>query len=528
MKRISSLLLMGVFLCAGLWSARAAEEFGDEMALYMNDYRRLTVSNPTRIAIGNPSVLDVSNPTKSEIVLTPKAPGKTTLVIWDSFGENSYVVNVYAEDMREVKRRVDNVIKELNLPDVFTRASDEEARVILLGEVKTAQDRERVTTALGDLVKKTVDLLRVKEEEAVIEIDVQILELDKDATRTLGVTWPGAISMTEVGSPAIQDIGTKMSTFFKVLNYQRNVFEWQLDFLIKEGKAKVLSRPRLACQSGKEAELLVGGEKPVMTTQVVSGGGATTEVDYKEYGIKLKVKPIVNDERRIKLGLNVEVSEIGDAEILGAADAPTARAYPLIKRNVATELFLSDGQTLAIGGLMKQKKEDDVTRLAGLSEIPVLGLLFRQREVKTGGGSGERGNMELFITLTPKIVSDRRAADKQEQDERVQRYDAGQIDPTVTGPARNYVAAVQQRVMSSMSYPTSAREAGFEGIVKLGLRVSYAGVLLESRISASSGYKTLDDHALAVAQSIPQYPPFPSTLEQKDIWVEVPIVFRLD
>ena len=73
--------------------------------------------------------------------------------------------------------------------------------------------------------------------------------------------------------------------------------------MIYEGKAKILSRPKLACQSGKEASLLVGGEKPNMTTQVsgTSGGGSSNTVEYKEYGIKLKMAPTLNSDGKIIL-----------------------------------------------------------------------------------------------------------------------------------------------------------------------------------------------------------------------------------
>ncbi len=379
-------------------------EMEDELKLYLGETKAISVNSPTRIAIGNPNIADVTNVTKNEITLMPKAVGSTTLVFLDNFGEQSYKVKVFSENIYEIKRRVDNLLGKLNIPQVYTQAQEEEAKLFLLGRVKTAQDRERISIVLGALKDKTVDLIEVREEEAVVEIDVQILELNKDAASTLGFTWPGSITLTEAGSPGI--LGSKWSTLFKVLNLQRGAFSWTLDALIQEGKARVLSRPRLACQSGKEAELLVGGEKPIFTTSVASTtGDAGTEVEYKEYGIKLKIKPTVTEEARIKLALNVEISEVGAAETIGSAAAPTAKAYPLSKRNASTELFLSDGQTMAIGGLKKQRNEEDVSKVAGLGNLPLLGVLFRKTAIKSGGGAGGRGDVELFITLTPSIIS---------------------------------------------------------------------------------------------------------------------------
>jgi hypothetical protein len=72
---------------------------------------------------------------------------------------------VFAENTVELKRRIDNMLSKLNLPDVRTSAEDEEGKVVLLGTVKRAADRERIVTALGPLKDKTIDLIVVKEEE---------------------------------------------------------------------------------------------------------------------------------------------------------------------------------------------------------------------------------------------------------------------------------------------------------------------------------------------------------------------------
>lgn len=510
----------------------ALDETAEELKLYLGEAKIISVSRPTRIAIGNPDIADVTNVTKSEITINPKAVGTTTLVFWDSFGEQSYKVKVFVESMDEIKRRVDNLLRSLNLPDVYTKAAEEEGRVILLGKVKDPQDRERIKVVLGALLKeKTTDLIEVKEQELAVEIDVHILELNKDATSTLGLTWPSSISLIEKNSPGITG-GTKFSTLFKILNLQRGTasgaspFAFKLDTLIQEGKARILSRPRLACQSGKEAELLVGGEKPIMTTNVVSSvSGGSTNVEYKEYGIKLKIKPTVTEERRIKLGLNVEVSDVGEAEVLGDAASPSARAYPLSKRNASTELFLNDGQTMAIGGLIKQKTEEDLRKFPWLADIPVLGLFFRQRITKTGKGFGSRDDVELFITLTPQIMRETQEVTEVKKNTTASSPVSSE---TLSDPLAGYAKVIQRRILEHLTYPSSAKEAGFQGTVKLSLRLSYAGELLEAQVKSSSGYKILDDNAISVAKAVTAYPPFPTSIEQKELWIEVPIVYQLD
>jgi len=527
-----SALFVGNSFCASTSSTSVSPD--EVVKLIVGEPWVIPVNGLIRVAIGNPVVVDVGNVSKNEMTVEPKSPGTTTLVFWDLYGEQSYKLKVFAEDIGEAKRRMDNLLEKLSLPGVYTKAEEEEGKVLLLGEVKTPQDLERITLALGVLKNKTVDLIKVKELETAIEIDVQVLELNKDATKTLGLQNPlmSQISVTEVGTQAITAAGAPWAKLFNVLNLNRGAFNWTLDALVKEGKAKVLSRPRLACQSGKEAELSVGGEKPVFTTQVASAGGQGTAVEYKEYGLKLKIKPTVTAENRVKVALNIEISEIGTAEVIGSADAPTAKAYPLTKRTIITELYLDDGQTLAVGGLIKQKLEEDVVRTPWFSEIPVLGLLFRKKTTTVGGGDGQRGNMELFVTLTPQIVGVQDNSVKENNDLKPTKafinLSTPDLDQNMPENLKKYAGIVQRRVLDNLSYPVSAKEVGFQGMVKLGLHLSYVGDLMDVVIRKSSGYNILDDNALAAVRKVAPFPPFPDSMDKKDIWIDIPVTYQLD
>jgi pilus assembly protein CpaC len=551
MKRAFALSNLGV-ICLGIIlccvHCLANDNVEEELHLYLGDIKVIPVNNPTRIVLGNPAVADITDTKKSEITLSAKSVGSTTLVIWDNFGEQAYLVKVFAENMQEIKRRIDKLLSRLQLPNVSTQAEDEEGKVLILGTVKTETDKARIETAIGTLQGKYLDLVQVKEEEAVVDIEVQVLELDRDATNTLGFTWPGGISISETGTPGTAvsavtavgtvgttggtAIGTKWQYLFKVTNLSRTAFSWTLDALIQEGKARILSRPSLACQSGKEAELVVGGEKPVITTAVQGSTTSSTSVDYKEYGIKLKIKPTVSDDNRIKLVLNVEVSEAAAAaEIIGATSAPTAKAYPLTKRTISTEVFVNDNQTLAIGGLMKRKEEEVLRKVPFFGDIPLLGIFFRKRVSYLGGGYGEKGNTELFITLTPTIVNTLKAVAQGEKSVSPETGEAkGAVgrEKNLSQPQEEYARIVQKRILEQLNYPAYAREAGFQGTVRLSLHLSYLGELLHVLVKSSSGYKVLDDNAVYVAKSVAFYPPFPSHLAQKDLWIDVPIAYRLD
>jgi pilus assembly protein CpaC len=521
-----AIFFLGIlFSCQGLPIFGAVDEpidldmyVEDTVRTVVGEMRVFAVTKPTRVIIGNPQIADISDVSDTEITVSAKSAGVTTLSFWDVFGEHSIKIRVIAEDMSEIKRRADNVLATLGIPGVYTRASDDENKVLVLGSVKDSEDKDKITNALNTTLKeKILNLVALREEEAVVEIDVQVLELDKDATKQLGFSWPGNLTITEQAVTP-----TRLSSVFVLQNFTRNSLQMSIDALVQEGKARILSRPRLACQSGKNAELLVGGEKPILTTQAVSGGGASTQVEYKEFGIKLNIKPTVKDDDRIKLSLKVEVSDVGDVETLGSANAPTAKAFPLVKRTSSTELYLNDGQTMAIGGLIKKKTEEDLRKFPWLGDVPVLGTFFKYKVSKVGGGSGSRGDVELFITLTPTIVSREKKPDFQRSALKEQKSVGTALE------LANYVRAVQTKITDAVYYPKQAKDAGWEGKLKLGLNLAANGNLKASRIMESSGFKLLDDVALDSARRLSPYPPFPPQIKDQELWVDVPIVFKKD
>jgi len=520
---IISLLTLATLMILPLQNyCLSTEEVLEELKLYVGEPKVISVNKPTRVVIGNPAVADVSDISANEMTIIPKVAGTTTLVFWDNFGEQSYKIKVFADDVVELKSRIDKLLARLKLAEVYTQLDEEEGKIFLMGRVKTKEDKNKIALILGPLKDKTTDFIELKEEEAAVEIAVQLLELDKDATTTLGFEWPGSISAT---GTAHADWGS----MFKAVPVTTSALSLAIHALVQEGKARILSRPRLACQSGKEAELLVGGEKPIFTSQAVYGAGAATSVEYKEYGIKLKIKPTITEDQRIKLVLNVEVSEVGAAETIGssgATNATTAKAYPLTKRNVSTELYLNDEQTMAIGGLIRRKSEEDIRKTPGLGDVPVLGFLFKKKTTASGGGQGERGDTELFITLTPKIIAQEQKVVKEEVKPELKNYAIVSLEEST--PLRQYAETIKRRVINNLDYPAYARQANFQGTLRLSLHLSYTGALLDVAVKQSSGYKILDDNAVAVAKRIATYPPFPTSLKQKELWIDVPVSYQLD
>lgn len=517
--------------CAG---QSTYEEF-NSLTLYLGEIKIVPVKTPTRVVINNPTIADVASVSAEEMVISAKAAGATDIVWWDNFGEHVLRLEVFAENLTTIKERIDAIIKELRIAGVFTKRADSEDKVFLLGSVKEQKDKERIKLALGALKDKTLDLIEVKEEETTIEISVELMEIGKDAQKKLGFTMPNSITAKEQTGQFDGTLRGTANAIFHVFQWKRDpLFQATFDALAEEGKLKILSRPRLACQSGKEAELLVGGEKPIFSTGVVSGGGSSTSVEYKEYGIKLKIKPVITQEKQIKVSLKVEISEIQDSESIGGPNGITAQASPLTKRSASTELVLADGQTMAIGGLIKNKTEETMSKTLGLGDIPIFGMLFRKKTTNLGGAKGELGDAELFIALTPKIINQQESIVKGAEKQQV-NLKAATLPQEALPSIREegsivlarYIQILTKRIHDNLNYPWSASQGQIEGVLRLSLNISSAGELLGVKVVQSSGFAVLDENALKTVKEVAPFPSFPSEIIQKELWVEIPIVYNL-
>jgi len=509
-------IFFGIIFCFLVTISFSQEETLEEVKLYVGETKVFSVDKPQRVVIGKPEIADVSSVSEKEITLVAKSAGQTNFIFWDRFGEQAFRIKVFPEDLQPIKERIDNLIKELNLNKVYTKPQEEEGKILLLGEVRTFEDKERLFTTLGALKEKTIDLIKVREEK-LVEIDVQVLELTKEASEELGFSWPGNLTITEQNYPT-ESSPTKFSTLFRVEYFSRSNFLWTIDFLQRQRKLNILSRPRLVCLSGKEAELLVGGEVPTFTA-TVSTIGTTGQVEYKEYGIKLKIRPTVTENDKIQLSLNTEVSEIGEVETTSYA-----RAYPLTKRSASTELYLDDGETIAIGGLIKQKSDVNVQKVPWLAEVPVLGLFFRHKSIPEGS---PQQDTELFITITPTIIKGKEVS-LEKIEEKKPPIEVKPIEETSLLPKdlRNYINGVQNKISRYVQYPPQAKGTGWYGTVKLGLLVSGNGNLKDIEVIQSSGYNLLDEAAKLAVKKASPFPPIPKELNLNELRIEIPITYN--
>lgn len=162
-----------------------------------------------------------------------------------------------------------------------------------------------------------------------------------------------------------------------------------------EGKAKILSEPKIATLNNQPANINVTTQIPYVTSNVASTGVQTQTVSYVTTGIKLTVTPSINADGRITLVVNPDVSQPSAT----AAGSTQTGAPAVDSRNANTTVLVRDGETIVIGGLITDTLQDTISKVPLLGDIPILGWLFKKK-TKT------RVRAELLIFVTTRILPD--------------------------------------------------------------------------------------------------------------------------
>lgn len=216
-----------------------------------------------------------------------------------------------------------------------------------------------------------------------IVINAAVVELSKSKVRNMGATF-------------VSDLWTKDTL---VSGYNGFVFGVTANHEETLGSGKVLARPNLITVDGREASLLMGDKVPVFTSTSSSSdvtGVASVSVEYKDVGVKLEVLPRVSDvdNEVITMVVKPTVSTISQWIESGNNKAPQVS-----ERCVETTIRVKAGETVLIGGLLKDEELKSMRGIPFLSKIPVFGELFRSRSI-------DKRNTEVVIAITPILVKD--------------------------------------------------------------------------------------------------------------------------
>jgi pilus assembly protein CpaC len=245
---------------------------------------------------------------------------------------------------------------------------------------------------------------------------VKFAELNRNVTQSLGVNifstgagntigrittgqFPGASPIGTI-APQVPGNNTNTSASF-TLTDALNIFAFRPDLnlgalinnLQQQGFLQILAEPNLVTSNGKEASFLVGGEFPIPVLQGGGNAGAVT-IQFREFGIRLTFLPTLTDNNTLNMYVKPEVSTI---DLNNSVTVSGFRIPALATRRIESNIELVPGQSFVIGGLIDDRSTESFAKMPGLSNIPVLGVLFKTR-------SEQKSKSELLVMVTPEFI----------------------------------------------------------------------------------------------------------------------------
>jgi pilus assembly protein CpaC len=384
-------------------------------------------SNDLSVTVGKSVVLDLAKPIRqivvglgdfaeaeavspTQVLVNGKAPGETTLIIWDSTGSRQFFnvtvrASTYAthDQLEAIRRQL-----RAELPGQDVNVAIDSGNVYLRGTVDDLTSANRAAL-IGATAGKVVNLLNVTVPgaERQILLKVRFASVDRSKERQLGLNifstgfgnTVGTASTGEYSPPTVTPTSGSTASISQALNlfafYPGLNLGATIEALEQRGVVESLAEPNILAENGKMASFLAGGEYPFPMVQGGTGaGGSAVTIVFKEYGIRLAFIPTITPRGTIRLQVAPEVSA------LDFADAVTISGFtePAISvRRVKTEVELADRQSFAIGGLLDNTENDTFEKIPFLGDIPILGKLFQSMQ-------RTKNNTELIVIVTPEIV----------------------------------------------------------------------------------------------------------------------------
>ena len=405
---------------------------------------------------------------KTEIKIDGQFPGKSTLIVWDKNDQKTfYDINVVM-DTTDLKARIDEIAPGDNINIRVLKNT-----VIVEGNVSSEHRKARIDSVLQsfgrdvkskDLVFlqggqtmqsdsgnaddksiKFVDLLEVSNAPQV-ELQITVASIDRTAMRELGINWAyasknltidTAVSSVSGGLSSITNLisGSKGNGGILPTHSSQNgnlggglntavngatlgVVHWPsgTQYLIKalasKGLARVLAEPNLLVREGETGRFLAGGQFPVPVVQnATAGSTASVSIEWKEFGVKLNMSPVVKENGNIEILMGRKSTERGSNTTDQNSDGISVStldfgngvqlqgfAIPALKTDyIDTDIELKEGETFVVAGILNDDWQKNITKVPLLGDLPIIGAFFRDQQL-------QKNERELVFFVTPKLA----------------------------------------------------------------------------------------------------------------------------
>jgi len=365
-----------------------------------------------RVSVTDPAVADIDVVTPTQILVHGRAAGEVSLLIWDELERSRSFdlrVDVDVTAAAEEEKSV--------FPDEQIIVTPSRSAIVLSGHVSDETVAKRAEAIAGAYSKNVVNVLTFGPTGAQeVLLQVKFAEVDRSALTQLGFNvfstgagnTIGTVSTGQFGGFGSQNIsdatGAPAGSFAtkETISDVLNLFLFRPDIhlgvvikaLQQQNLLQILAEPNLIAVNGKEASFLAGGEFPFPIVQPGQGFTAVT-IQFKEFGVKLKFKPVIMPNGNIHLNVTPEVSTLDFANALTISGFTVPA---LSTRRADTEFELQDGQSFVIAGLMDNRVTNLANKVPGLGDIPIIGNFFKSK-------SAQKTNSELMVLCTVRKVS---------------------------------------------------------------------------------------------------------------------------
>ncbi|MFA0085637.1 type II and III secretion system protein family protein [Vibrio sp. 10N.261.51.F12] len=394
-----------VFLICTIGSLSSSSVFSADRYITINDGRHIQLPVPIgKVFISNPDIADYKIINETTLVVFANSMGQSRLIVYgmqeDVLLSDRIIVDL---DLSQLRRQV-----KFHFPDAEIKLESIGEQVAVSGVVNTEQERDEVYRLVATMLGREKTERWDKAEKLKFTADGIDLEEPESMVFARNMTWEGIVERLEVAT--VQQVNVKISvaqvteSFGETIGvdwgslgadvgeFVFNQFEAAnlttvINALGNEDIAQVLAEPNLTVLSGESASFLVGGEVPVVVTNTGS-----TNITFKEYGIRLDLTAKVLSEDKIRMQLFPEVSEVEKYVQAAGIEVPQ-----LTSRRAMTTIELADGDSFVLGGLMSSADFEEMQKIPLVGDIPVIGAAFRKSVT-------ERKRTELIIVATVNLV----------------------------------------------------------------------------------------------------------------------------
>jgi pilus assembly protein CpaC len=343
----------------------------------------VTISDAVgKVVSADPLIADAQPITDKSLYLVGKAFGTTTVNLYSSAGAPVGLLAVeVGADTADISRSIHAAVPTSNV-----KVGTVNGRVRLSGTVTDADSMQKVLTIVDQYgspaVINTITLVGGQQ----VNLEVRILEAQRDAGRDLGISWASGSAgkpSVKIGNPPAESF----SEFVTGVIAASSGLDLRATINALESKnlVRTLAEPNLTTLSGVNASFLAGGQIPIRVPD--SNGNST--ISYRDFGVRLVFQPVVLDGDRIQIHLTPEVSGINGF---------TDNNDPIFNtRTLDATVELRDGQSFSVAGLLQSGTTLNQNQLPWIGDVPILGSLFKS-------SSYQKHDTELVVIVTPRLV----------------------------------------------------------------------------------------------------------------------------